>query len=246
LDRQVAAAADAGFRLVGLDVASIVEWELEHPDRPAASILGEHGVQCHELAVIRVEESIDEPTLERYAAVAATIEPLWAVVVVDMQIDRAVPWLSAARSALAETGAHVAIEPLAWTEISDIALAAEVCRQVGADVKIVLDSWQLFSSGTPVDSVGELDADEIAFVQLSDGTSPRSADLRAASSHERRLPGAGTDDIRGFLSAVARAGFVGTVSLEVLSDLERIRPLPEAARDAWNSIQFLWPTGGTQ
>jgi sugar phosphate isomerase/epimerase len=155
--------------------------------------------------------------------------------------------LVAALTELAETaaphGVRLAVEPVTFSPFHELAEALEVIDAVGVDrTGLCLDTWHLWTAGTPWEDVAALDARLIAAVHLSD-TQPRSG----PQWHDRdrtALPGEGILPLRAAIDAITATGYTGSWAVEMKSEhhwewdpevlaiaiMERARPILSAER----------------
>ena len=119
LPGQIAAAAEAGFRLFGPDTFSLDAWTAAgKPVEELAERLEAAGMRCFEIAALDVGE--EGPTLEQarhVAEMAAVLRPEWILTnVMSAPIDdRLLATFAQVCDVLAESGARPAVEYLPWT-----------------------------------------------------------------------------------------------------------------------------------
>jgi 4-hydroxyphenylpyruvate dioxygenase len=163
-------------------------------------------------------------------------------------IDRAAEDLRALGELAGEAGLTIAFEALAWGRfIRDWRDAWEAVRRADhPSVKLVLDSFHTLAPGYPVEPIGSIPADRIAFVQLADAPAI-SMDVLQLSRHLRLFPGQGDLDIDGFMEAVRATGFDGWISHEIFNDRFRMASTRRIAADGERSLIAMTGTarGGT-
>jgi sugar phosphate isomerase/epimerase len=123
------------------------------------------------------------------------------------------------------------LEFLPWTNVPTAAIGAQLVAAVDRpNVGICVDAWHLYRSGGKVDDLAGL-WPFVTSIQLDDGPvlSDRPDDLREDCVHNRRLPGSGEFDLVGLLSGAERNAPDCSLSLEVMSDELKARPLDEVA-----------------
>lgn len=119
----------------------------------------------------------------------------------------------------ADHGLTVALEPLPYTNIADLATAAEIVERAGRDNGgVCVDIWHLVRGGDDVARIGALGAERITCVQVSDG--PRRQPDNGLGYKEDCLrnrvpPGEGEMDVVGFVAALLAAGSRVPWSVEV-------------------------------
>ncbi|KAI5779406.1 xylose isomerase-like protein, partial [Geopyxis carbonaria] len=140
----------------------------------------------------------------------------------------------------ARHGKRIVFEALAWgTHINLWRQSWEIVRAVDHPAfGLCLDSFHIYSRGDNVDGLGDVPAEKIFIVQLADAPYLQMHVLEW-SRHYRSFPGQGEMPITEFMEELRKTGYDGIVSLEVFSDNIRNGNLPELAKDAMRSLQFL-------
>jgi sugar phosphate isomerase/epimerase len=128
-------------------------------------------------------------------------------------------------------GLKVAVEPLPWTGMHDLAITGEIVgladRPNGG---VVLDAWHYHRGGSTADMLRALGPERVITLQLSDGWyEPVGTDLED-TFHRRALAGQGEFGIAGFLALVESLGIDCPLGVEVLRDELRALPAAESAR----------------
>lgn len=114
-------------------------------------------------------------------------------------------------------GVRLAVEPVVFSRFRALSQALEVIEAVGADrVGLCLDTWHLWTAGTPWEDVAALDPDLIVCVHLGDtearsGPAWRDADRTA-------LPGEGVLPLRDAIDAILATGYDGSWAVEMKSE----------------------------
>ena len=93
-----------------------------------------------------------------------------------------------------------------------LALAREVSGT--SNLRLVLDTFHLAVSGTPISAIQQMDAAEIGLIHLSDAIVGDHS-VSDISDEDRVLPGEGELPLLNYLGALADIGYVGPVSVEV-------------------------------
>jgi sugar phosphate isomerase/epimerase len=89
---------------------------------------------------------------------------------------------------------------------------------------LALDTWHLSKLGIGPDVVRRLPAEQLGWVELSDGHWENMPDFVDEVINHRELPGEGEFPIREYVAALREAGYEGPWGVEVLS--EKLRRLP--------------------
>lgn len=119
----------------------------------------------------------------------------------------------------AEHGLDACLEFLPWTGIPDLATARSIVERAGRpNGRIVVDSWHLHRSGTPVEELARLPVGLIGCVQLSDAAAQPGRMLIDETMHSRLVPGKGVIDLVGIVRALDAAGNTKPLGVEVISD----------------------------
>lgn len=114
-------------------------------------------------------------------------------------------------------GIRLALEPVTFSRFRSLEQALEVIHAVGSErVGLCLDTWHLWTSGTPWEEVARLDPEVIVSVHMSD-TNPRTgAGWRDAD--RTALPGDGILPLEEGVAAIRATGYDGPWSVEMLSE----------------------------
>lgn len=134
-------------------------------------------------------------------------------------------------------GTRVAIEPMPFSMVSSVPMAAELVRAVDHPAcGIVVDSWHVFRAGTTLEELRACLAPDIVFgVELDDADADVVGTLFEDTAHHRRLCGEGTFDLVGLVRTLHDLGYEGGWGVEILSREFRELPLEEALRRALKS-----------
>ena len=155
-------------------------------------------------------------------------------------IERIVADLRELGERAAARGLRIAYEALAWAPwVHDYRDAWEIVRRVDHPaVGLVLDTFHLFSRGSPLEPIAQIPGDRIFLVQTADA--PRlSMDHLSWSRHYRCFPGQGELDIHRFMAQLSETGYSGPLSHEVFNDVFRMSDPAQTARDGYRSSRYL-------
>jgi sugar phosphate isomerase/epimerase len=251
---RAAAAAAGGFSGIGL-------W-LPHRRRAQAEGLSDADMRAvlrdHGLVVTDVEAITDfgscfrggaaaarEPTAhERLAYEVAAAVGATTITVVEgpgmpMPIEPAAEAFAVLCDRAASHGLDVAIEFWAHSAIDAPTAAAIVAGAVRQNGGLLVDTWHAHHDARAADVVGRMAAAAIKSVQIADVGAGESSDYFAATMHARRLPGAGTADLVGWVRALDAIGARAPLGAEVLSDALRTLAPDEAARQSGDAMRAL-------
>jgi 4-hydroxyphenylpyruvate dioxygenase len=140
----------------------------------------------------------------------------------------------------AQRGMRVAYEALAWgTHVSEYDHAWRLVEAADHPaLGVCLDSFHILSRGTSLETIADIPADKLLFLQLADA--PHLVmDVLQWSRHYRCFPGQGGFDLAGFTRRVLEAGYAGPLSLEVFNDVFRQADAERMAVDAMRSLLIL-------
>ncbi|PXX95098.1 bifunctional sugar phosphate isomerase/epimerase/4-hydroxyphenylpyruvate dioxygenase family protein [Halomonas sp. LBP4] len=155
-------------------------------------------------------------------------------------MDRAAADLRELAERAARRGIRVGFEALAWgRHISDHRDAWEVVRRADhPSLGVVLDSFHILSRRHDLSAIGRIPREKIFFVQVADAPL-LDMDILQWSRHFRCFPGQGRLPLKAFMTALAKSGYDGPLSLEIFSDAFRAAPTEVTALDGLRSLIWL-------
>jgi sugar phosphate isomerase/epimerase len=113
-------------------------------------------------------------------------------------------------------GVRLALEPVTFSRFRSLSQALEVIDAVGSSrIGLCLDTWHLWTSGTPWEEVAALDRDLIVCVHISDTHPKTGAGWR--DEDRTALPGDGILPLPLGIEAIRATGYDGVWSVEMLS-----------------------------
>ncbi len=139
-----------------------------------------------------------------------------------------------------QRGIKLAFEALAWgTHVNTFDRAWKIVKAADhAHLGLALDSFHTLALPHDWSALSKLPGDRIFFMQIADAPRLDMASLML-SRHHRCLPGQGELDVPGFVEAALRAGYTGTISLEIFNDGFRAAPPRQTARDGMRSLLYV-------
>lgn len=145
------------------------------------------------------------------------------------------------------TDARVAYEiipfdPNVNTLKDGIRLVSEANRKNGG---LAIDTWHMGKLRIEPEALKSIPADQLAWVELSDGPVEYMEDKIAEVTRFRRLPGEGEFDIPGYIEACQAIGYEGPWGAEILSEELRALPLEEAVKRTYESSVAQFRAGVT-
>jgi sugar phosphate isomerase/epimerase len=247
LPEQVRAAAEADYDDVGLDLGSVLAHEAAGfgPERVGA-LLAEHGVGCYELAVLVLssDRAQADGALDAVLRAVRGVRPRITYAIAMEPVTAAmVAGARRAHAALADEGVALALEPVAGYGLATLGQARALAEDIGDDVGLVLDSWQLTRTGATPQEVAALPLSRIGFLQLADTAPEPEGDVAVEMANGRLLPGEGAGDAPAVCRVARAAGWDGTLSVEVLSAPWRARPPAELAVASLAAARAAWDAG---
>ena len=242
LDGVLAASADAGFGLVGLDMYSLDLLEVA-PEVVARS-LQQHGLRCFEMLGLSVDGD-DAASLAMARSVARWVGEAradWVLTVVSAPVDdELIDRFGRCADLVAAEGGRLALEFLPFLPVSTIESARAVCDAVGeARARVLIDSWHVFRGTDSLATVAATPVDSIGYIQFDDAL-PVIGELHDEVMTRRIWPGRGEFDLMGFAEAVKATGYRGPVSVELLNQSWRqdgLRPAEFARRAMQTSLPY--------
>jgi sugar phosphate isomerase/epimerase len=135
------------------------------------------------------------------------------------------------------TDAKVAYEFMPFdVNVDTLDKALELAAGAGApNGGLAIDTWHMSKLGIAPAELQRIPAEQIAWVELSDGQHENMADPIDETINHRRLPGEGEFDIPGYVAALQEAGYAGPWGVEVLSAQLRSLPIEEEFRRAYET-----------
>jgi sugar phosphate isomerase/epimerase/4-hydroxyphenylpyruvate dioxygenase-like putative hemolysin len=210
----VDAAADAGYRYVGLRLTRVTPQEPHYPlatdpalMRSTKVRLAATGIEVLDIELARISPDEDPGDFERFLEAGAELGARHVIAQLPdpdraRKTDRFARLCELARP----LGLTVDLEFPSWTETPDLREAVRVLR--GADqpnAGILVDLLHFARSGSSVADLRQLPAHWFHFVHVCDappGVPPTNAELIHTARFERLFPGEGGIDVRGILDAL--------------------------------------------
>jgi len=153
---------------------------------------------------------------------------------------RAAEQLHALAERAARHGLRIGYEALAWGRwVNRYGQAWSIVEQAGhGALGLILDSFHTLSLNDDPAGIAAIPGEKLYFVQMADA--PLMAmDVLQWARHHRNFPAQGQLDVVGFFEQALRAGYRGTLSLEIFNDVFRATPNRRIALDAMRSLLFL-------
>jgi sugar phosphate isomerase/epimerase len=141
------------------------------------------------------------------------------------------------RDAADHTRAKVAYEFMPFdVNVNSLDAALELAAGANApNGGLAIDTWHMSKLGIAPAELHRIPAEQIAWVELSDGQHANMEDPIDETINHRRLPGEGEFDIPGYVAALQEVGYGGPWGVEVLSAQLRSLPIEEEFRRAYET-----------
>ena len=158
-------------------------------------LLRRHRLACTDVGVLVVDQPNAQADAASLAELARATGARVCIAVFDSRPTPAsLATLERCSEQLAEAGARLALEFVAYTGVATLGDAVEVCGAVGWErCGVLLDSWHFFRGGAPWGVLRSMDGGQLALVHVNDGAPP-AGDDPVLESRYRRLP-AGRGDV---------------------------------------------------
>ena len=155
--------------------------------------------------------------------------------------SRGIARLKECAGILERDGTRMAVEFSPLGSVTSIPEALELVDTLGPDRSgLLIDSWHFFNGESNWDDLLRVPLEKIAYLQFSDALSPTSDDQMDETMNRRSMPGKGTFELERFAATLLERGWVGLVSVEVLSRELSTVPPAEFARMAYESASRYW------
>jgi len=154
--------------------------------------------------------------------------------------ERAAAQLHALAERAARRNLRIGFEALAWgRHVNRYRDAWQIVERANhPHLGLILDSFHTLSLNDDPAAIAAIPGERIFFVQMADA--PLLAmDVLHWARHFRNFPGQGQFDVTTFFEQVLRAGYSGTLSLEIFNDVFRETPNRRTAVDAMRSLLYL-------
>jgi sugar phosphate isomerase/epimerase len=258
-------AREAGFDAVGLRVAAAAPNERPWPMTASSPMLEETirrlddtGIRVLDVEVVRLRPDTTRGDYERALEAGAKLGARYVTVnSYDPDLKRACETFAALTADARPYGLRPVIEPITYTQVSNLEQALRVARRSGGG-GILLDALHFQRYGGDLERLRSVDPQLLSYVQLCDapllppsglprprklprGQSTDGTDLQLESRAMRLLPGDGELPLSDILAALP-PGIPVSVEAPVLSLWETLTPV-ELARRARQAAATLMPAG---
>lgn len=239
---RVAAAANAGYRGIGLNHDDLVAVLARHGAEEARSILADHGIRYLELEFItdwfaegdrrRASDFVRRGLLDGAAQLGVNhVKVGGDFGGAAWPMDHMVEEFSRLCEDGAAVGAPIALEIMPWTNLCTIEMAMQVVQ--GASHRnggLVLDIWHFARGGIAFPDISLIPSELIFYVEIDDAAAQQKGTLLEDTIHRRLLCGEGDLDVPAFLRCILATGYRGPFGVEIIAAAQRSRSLEQAAQ----------------
>ena len=219
----IRAASDAGFEFYEPRIPRLLEVDNPEGRDQVREVIGKTGLKWLPINALEGVFSLDESSLVKTAESVFALAKRFSIGQV-IAVPGSVPEPVGRTEAIATLGRLKAIAAQ-----YDVRLLYELigfghhafpslgeARQVaqGAGLPLVLDTFHIAVSETPLEEISDLDTDEIGLVHLSDAIVGNRSVIEINDA-DRVLPGEGDLPLASLLTAIAKSGYQGPLSVEV-------------------------------
>jgi sugar phosphate isomerase/epimerase len=240
---RVEAAAEAGFKGIGIWHTDLEHVLLHRTLKEMKQILDDNGIEYLELEFItdwflegaRKAESDSRRNrlFEASAALRAKHVKVGDFYNSPCPMPRIVESFAALCREAEKYGATIGFEIMGSAMIDNIQDALTMVELSGAgNGGLILDIYQVANLGMTYEDIRRIPLKYLTNVELNDGTLPGSPDYDPSN---RRFCGEGEYDIKGFIDCVNKMGYTGPWGVEVISEKLAALTLKELSRKAFNT-----------
>jgi sugar phosphate isomerase/epimerase len=142
----------------------------------------------------------------------------------------------------ADHGTKVGFELMPFAMIKTLKESLEMVEGAGAqNGGIAFDLWHIVKLKIPYEDVACVPLHRITSIELNDGTFEAPWSLHEDTINHRRLCGEGEFDVKNFVVAMQKAGYMGPWGIEVLNEELRSKPLDELTTRAFKTTLAQFP-----
>jgi sugar phosphate isomerase/epimerase len=245
---RVAAVAEAGFAGLGLIADDLLAVRDTIGFAALRNMIADHGLTHVEIELIerwwipRGETGNSYRVRELLFEAADVLMPAFIKIgsengpATDDPLGLVAPLRELADQAAAR-GTRVAIEPMPFSAIASISMAAQIVRAAAHPAAgLIIDAWHVFRAGTSLDELRAALTPAMIFgVELNDAAQTVVGTLFEDTVDHRLLCGEGSFDLRDLVALLRDKGFDGPWGVEILSSSFRRLPVSQAVKLAAES-----------
>jgi sugar phosphate isomerase/epimerase len=240
---RVEAAAEAGFKGIGIWHTDLEHVLLHRTLKEMKQILDDNGIEYLELEFITdwflegARKAESDSRRNRLFEASAALRAKHVKVGDFYNSPCPMPRIAESFAALCREaekyGATIGFEIMGSAMIDNIQDALTMLELSGAgNGGLILDIYQVANLGMTYEDIRRIPLKYLTNVELNDGTLPGSPDHDPSN---RRFCGEGEYDIKGFIDCVNKMGYTGPWGVEVISEKLAALTLKELNRKAFNT-----------
>jgi sugar phosphate isomerase/epimerase len=249
---RVEAAARVGFKGVGIWHSDLTNTLKKRSLKDMRKIVDDNGIQHIELEFLmdwfedgekrRQSDAMKKILLEAASALGARHVKVGEFERSSCPMPKMIEAFAALCKDAAEHGTRIVYEMMPFSQIDSVEKALELVDGAGAkNGGICFDLWHISKLKIPHENVARVPLKYLLAVEINDGTFECPWSLHEDTINHRLFCGDGEYDVKGFVSAVLKAGYDGPWGIEVLNAEWRQKSLSELVAKAYNSTSAQFP-----
>ncbi len=249
---RVEAAARAGFKGVGIWHADLANTLKKRSLKDMRKILDDNGIKQIELEFLmdwfedgekkKQSDAMKKMLLEAASALGARHVKVGEFERSSCPMPKMIAAFAALCKDAAEHGTRIVYEMMPFSQIDSVEKALELVDGAGAkNGGICFDLWHISKLKIPHEKVARVPLKYLLAVEINDGTWECPWSLHEDTINHRLFCGDGEYDVKGFVSAVLKAGYDGPWGIEVLNADWRKKSLSELVAKAYSSTSAQFP-----
>ena len=249
---RVEAAARAGFKGVGIWHADLANTLKKRSLKDMKKIVDDNGIKQIELEFLtdwfvdgekrKESDATRKMLLEAASALGARHIKVGDFLATECPMPRMIEAFAALCKDAADHGTRIVYEMMPFSTINSVEKALELVDGAGAkNGGICFDLWHISKLKIPHEKVAGVPLKYLLAVEINDGTWECPWSLHEDTINHRLFCGDGEYDVKGFVSAVLKAGYDGPWGIEVLNAEWRKKTLGELVTKAYSSTKAQFP-----
>ena len=251
---RVTAAARAGFKGFGIWHADLAHTLRKYSLKDMKKILDDNGIKHVELEFLggwflEGEEKKRSDVLRKMLLDAADVLRPHHIKVghffkTQATMGKTIESFAALCADGANHGTPIGFEMMPFCDMDSVDKALQLVEGAGArNGGICLDLWHVSKLRIPQEKLASIPKKYVTSIEINDGTWECPWDLHEDTINHRLFCGDGEFDVKGFVSAMLKAGYDGPWGIEVLNAEWRKKPLNETVKKAYQSTIAQFPGG---
>ncbi len=244
LAERLQVAADCGYRGMGFMHSDLQRVRQRYDDQSLRTMFADHGIGLLELEFLVGWIDDDEPLAAAEVVFQDMLDAADALGVRhfkvgpdmegrDWPLERMSERFAALCRRAATVGAQVVLEPMPWSNVTDLDTAIDIVRTAGEpNGGLLVDIWHMARGGIDHADVAKVPAGFIKHVEINDARADMQGTLLEDTLDHRLFCGEGDLDVVSFIRALGLQGYEGPYGIEILSAAQRRRAIADVGRDA--------------